>query len=174
MLSDVLVITTMYPLKSLFLFSLLNHWTLNIGFIIFESMCTACTAIFRRTPPAPKKVVSPLQDTLDCHFYVLQCPRLPPPVWIEDANAITTSSIKLMQLDKVDATILTPQPPPAVPLASQLVPPSVGPLLSHPSSYNPQSSPFFTTSFYAVDFLNLNSPLSSCICSSLLWSASFS
>lgn len=69
----------------------------------------------------------------------------------KNPGAITTSSVKLMQLDKVDASTAEPQPSqprPVAPSASQPVPPSVG----QSSSQNTSSS---TSS--PDNYVNLNS-----------------
>lgn len=144
-------------LQSLFLYSLLNNWRLIIGYFILNG----CMRHTRQSPTEPLlllKGVSPLWGDPDCCFCVLNAPFYC--LKSKEAGAISTSSIKLMQLHKVADTILVPQPsrpPPVTPLASELAPPSTSPSSSQPSSSIPQSSPFFHSAFSHASFLNLNS-----------------
>lgn len=92
-------------------------------------------------------------------FYIFQRSGLS--LEIPRASAITSSLIKLMQLDKEDASTSTPQSsqlPPIAPLASQPAPPSIGPSSSQPSNSVPQLSSFFTSSFSPFVFHNLDYP----------------
>lgn len=117
------------PLQSMFLFSPLNVLRLNIGFIIFESMSAMHIVISSRTPPAPRKTSLPYEMILAvivAYFSVLvYCLKS------KDVGAISTSSVKLIQPDKVNDPIPKPQPPILLrQLLRHFLPPSIRHLLS--------------------------------------------
>lgn len=71
---------------------------------------------------------------------------------------ISTTMVKLVQLDTSTFHPQSSQPLLVASSATQIVPPFVGQSSSQPSSSILQSTHFFTSHFSLRDFLNLNSP----------------
>lgn len=58
----------LYPLQSLFLFSILKNYRISIGFIIIESMCATYASISSSNPAIENKLSLPYGMFLTVNF----------------------------------------------------------------------------------------------------------